>query len=160
MGGQWSILLVISPSATMAKYITESVANYATQIDYHLLSTPLLDFQMFPQLIVPTEFLSPVLRELPTLVHRLFASQLVNLRNGTHFSDFCWRWGPVEAIANIFHRIFLGHTSSLGAHSPLFCMMSTNTWMMEIWLEFLCHVCSIYSKQMTKSPSMLPRIGW
>ena len=119
VGGQWSILLVISPPATMAEYITESVANYATQIDYHLLSTPLLDFQMFPQLIVPTEFLSPVLRELPTLVHRLFASQLVNLRNGTHFSDFCWRWGPVEAIANIFHRIFLGHTSSLGAHSPV-----------------------------------------
>ena len=66
VGGQWSILLVISPSATMAKYITESVANYATQIDYHLLSTP-LDFQMFPQLIVPTEFSIPVLHEPPPL---------------------------------------------------------------------------------------------
>ena len=60
VGGQWSILLVISPSATMAEYITESVANYATQIDYRLLSTP-LDFQVFPKLIVPTEFLTPVL---------------------------------------------------------------------------------------------------
>ena len=118
VSGHWLILLVISPPATMAEYITESVANYATQIDYHLLSTP-LDFQVFPKLIVH----DPRIALAPTLVHCLFASQLVNLRNGTHFSDFCWRWGPVEAIANIF----LGHTSSLGAHSPLFCMMSTNT---------------------------------
>ena len=79
--------------------------------------------------------LDPVLHEPPTLVHCLFASQLVNLRNGTHFSDFCWRWGPVEAIANIFHRIFLGHTSSLGTHSPLLCMTSISTWIMEMFVS-------------------------